>query len=258
MAIAVEEFVNPKSMITPGAAAALVATIAGALFSIFGLTLAASLISLSFFVGLVVFHSKEFSDPGMKQWAKGFFYVLNSFIIFAMATGTHAVLDKGERTPRGSVVTSLFIRAAHAESSQPVTPTLKQQRPFFYDWTKGSWGKVAAPEWKNNPIIFKAEKDFGPVKRFFVEVGLATPDYKVTVEIDKSKLPANARIKSVRWNLPHAYFDTDDLTLTDSTKNFALGIEAWRPFVIGAQIELESGETLRSDELITFSSREGK
>ena len=60
MAITVEEFVNPKSMITPGAAAALVAVVAGACFSMFGIVLQWSLIALSFFVGYVVFYSKEF------------------------------------------------------------------------------------------------------------------------------------------------------------------------------------------------------
>jgi hypothetical protein len=37
MATTVEEFVNPKSMTTPGAMAALVATVAGGFFSMFGL-----------------------------------------------------------------------------------------------------------------------------------------------------------------------------------------------------------------------------
>lgn len=129
-----DEFVNPKSMVTPGFAAATVATIAGALFSMFGIALPAALIILSFFTGAVVFHSKEFADPEMKGWAKGFYYILNSLIIFAMATGTHAVLDKGKG--KGTSIAeagSPFFVAAYAQEGPQNPPLLKQERPFFYD-----------------------------------------------------------------------------------------------------------------------------
>jgi hypothetical protein len=258
MAITVDEFVNPKSMLTPGAAAAVVATISGALFSMTGLTIAGTLILLSFFVGAVVFHSKEFSDPSMKLWVKWFFYILNSFIIFAMATGTHAVLDKDRRAENRASMPGLFIATASAQSSQPTSPVLTQQRPFFYDWTKGASDSPVVVRSKTNPIVFKAEEDFGPVKGFFVNAGLATPDYKVTVEIDKSKLPIGAQIKAVKWNLPQQYFDTSDITLTESTRNYAVSIEAWKPFKIGADIELTSGQILQWDNAITFNPIEQK
>jgi hypothetical protein len=135
MATTVEEFVNPKSMTTPGAMAALVATVAGAFFSMFGIGLPPSLIVLSFFVGVVVFYSKEFADPKMTKWAKGFFYVLNSIIIFAMATGTHALLDREKRNPTRPGVS--FLATAYAQGAQQSPTVLTQKRPFFYDWTKG-------------------------------------------------------------------------------------------------------------------------
>lgn len=251
MAIKTDEFFNPKSMITPGVAAAAVASIAGALFTMCGIALPPALIILSFFVGAVVFHSKEFADPKMKRWAKGFFYILNSMIIFAMATGTHSVLDK----QKGSALTGTgipFLGVVYAQEVQQSPPLLKQERPFFYDWTKGT--PVPSARLESKGIVkFKAQKDFGMLKGFFVDLRLATPDYKVQVEIDKSKLPDE--VKSVTWHLPAAYFAKDRVTVSEATKNFAVSIEAWRPFAIGAEIELNSGERLRVEELVSFEAK---
>jgi hypothetical protein len=171
-----------------------------------------------------------------------------------MATGTHAVLDKGGRSPDGSTVARLLVGAAHAQDSQPITPTLRQERPFFYDWTRGFSAETRTPAGEHNPIVFTAQKDFGAVKGFLVNAGLATPSYKVTVAIDKSRLPANTEIKAVTWSLPQAYFQTGNVTLTESTTNFAVEIEAWKPFKIEAELQLASGETVRSDQLITFGA----
>ncbi len=249
MAITVEEFINPKSMITPGAAAAIVAMVAGAFFSMFGIALPASLIILSFFVGAMVFYSKEFADPKMTKLAKGFFYILNSIIIFAMATGAHAVLDKKKGAYSLETGASL-LRAVYAQEMQQGIPLLKQERPFFYDWTKGNPVPKTSTPASKDIVKYKVEKDFGAVKGVFVNVGLVTPDYKVQVEIDKSKLAGE--VKSVMWDLSQGYFPKDKVMSTDKSKNFRMNIEAWKPFEIGAEIELESGEKLRWDTLITF------
>jgi hypothetical protein len=249
MATTIEEFVNPKSMITPGAAAAVVATIAGAFFSMFGIVLPLSLIALSFFVGVMVFYSKEFADPTMTKGAKGFFYILNSIIIFAMATGTHAVLDKADRSATASVS---FIRPVYAQETQPSVPPLKQKRPFFYDWTKGDPVPKGPGSGDIGIVKFTVDKDFGRLKGFFVDVGLATPGYKVQVEIDKSKVSGD--VKSVTWDLPKAYFAMDQVMTTDKSRNFEMNIQAWKPFEIGAEIELESGEKLRLEKVITFDA----
>lgn len=248
MAINTEEFVNPKSMATPGFLAAAVASVAGAVFSMFGIALPAALIILSFFFGAVVFHSKEFADPQMKKWTKWFFYILNSLIIFAMATGTHSVLDKRGRT---SVADTriLSFSAAYAAEAQPDIPLLKQERPIFYDWT--SITRHPSERIDEKSILkYTAEKDFGTVKGVFVAAGLATPDYKVRIEVDKSKLPDE--VKSVTWKLPAAYFTKDRVAVSDESNNFAVRIDAWKPFAIGAKIELKSGEILQLEEFISF------
>lgn len=252
MSANIEEFVNPKSMMTPGIAAAVVATIAGALFSMFGIALPAALIILSFFVGAMVFHSKEFSDPAMKGWVKTFFYVLNSLIIFSMATGTHSVLDKGKRTASSSNATS-FVSTVYAQESQQKPLFLKQERPLFYDWTKPTVVSDQ-PSGDQNVVKFSAKKDYGMLKNWFVNAGLATPDYKVQIKIDESKFPAG--VKSVTWRLPSAYFAKSSVTVTDATKDFAVSVDAWKPFPISADVELKSGERVRVGNFVDFARKE--
>ena len=246
MAAKTEEFVNPKSMVTPGFAATIVATIAGALFTMFGIALPATLIILSFFVGCIVFHSKEFADPKMRRWSKAFFYILNSLIIFAMATGTHSVLDQRKSSHAEAGIP--FIRAVYAQEIQPGCPVLKQERPFFYDWTTATPRSEARP---GDKVIvrFMAEQDFGKVKGFFVSAGLVMPTYKMQLEIDKAKLPGE--IKSVTWHLPE-YFAKKTVTVSEGTKNCGVSIDAWQPFAIGADVELMSGEKFQLEKFLSF------
>jgi hypothetical protein len=248
MAINTEEFVNPKSMVTPHFLAAAVASVAGALFSMFGVALPVALAVLSFFFGAVVFQSKEFADPKMTRRAKGFYYVLNSLLIFAMATGTHSVLDRRGRTSLTNAAIPFF-SAAYAQEVQQKIPLLKQERPIFYDWTSPTHAPSGRLDDKGI-LKFNAVKDFGTVKGVFVAWGLATPDYKVRVEVDKSKLPDE--VKSVTWKLPPADFAKDRVAVSDESKNFAVSIEAWKPFAVGAEIELKSGEKLRVERFVSF------
>ncbi|WP_445402024.1 hypothetical protein [Zobellella sp. An-6] len=133
MTIKVEEFINPKSMLTPGGMAAVVATASGAAFSMFDLSLPLSLLLFSLIFTGVVFHSKEFTDGSIGVFSKGFYYLLNAIIIFAMATGTHAVLDK----EKGGLTLELnLINSVYAESLGDDLPALKQKKPLFYDWTR--------------------------------------------------------------------------------------------------------------------------
>lgn len=252
MAHQIDEFVNPKSMLTPGAAAAVVATVAGAIFSTFGLQLPFVLLFCSLFVGAVVFFSREFADPGMRIHVKTFFYVLNSFIIFAMATGTHAVLDKERRERRADKSTGgIFISSAYAQATKSPGLTVKQERPVFYDWTREP-PKDAASAAAAGPIAFSTEKDYGSLRGVLVNAGLATPDYKVRLQIDESKLPPGATIKSIQWRLPSAYFKDDSLASSQAWDGTRFTIEAWKPFRVEADITLSTGEKLSVHEMISF------
>src|SRR3972149_7634036 len=77
------EFLNPKSMSTPGAAGALMMLIANALcnnFPEFPFRYVALI--LSFAIGAVVFAAST-----MKVWERGIYWVVNSLIIFSMGVG---------------------------------------------------------------------------------------------------------------------------------------------------------------------------
>lgn len=245
------EFINPKSMLTPGALAAIVATIAGALFSWLGITLPVILIVLSFLFGAVVFDSKEFADPQMKRTAKWLYYVLNSLIIFGMATGTHSVLDKRGRTSATNAGL-LIITSAFAQETTQDTPVLKQERPFFYDWTRHT--PYPATRLVDKGIVtFKTEKGSGTLTGYAANLGLVKPTYKVQLEIDKAKLPGE--VKSVTWHLPAAYFAKDRVTVSKATENFGVNIDAWKPFAIKADIELKSGEKVVVEKLVSFEAK---
>ena len=272
-----EEFINPKSMITPAVASAIVAVIGGAFFSL-GIVLEVSLVVLSFFVGCVVFLSKEFSDPDMTKPAKWFYYILNSLIIFAMATGTHGVLDRsntasaasvscsqGSNTSTGtsvscnerlnSVTTASvsFIQSAHAEEVGKNNQTLEQKRPFFWNWTKRFFAPEATSS-NDNGIVVKVRDDSGLAKRLFRKLRLAVPDYRVEVKIDPSKL--SREVKDVTWNLPEAYFAQNQIESTDESGDYAISIKAWSPFEVVAEIELKSGQHLRWNKFITLNPTE--
>lgn len=205
---------------------------------------------LSFFVGGVVFHSKEFADPKMTRLGKCFFYILNSIIIFAMATGTHAVLDKGKNQPR-TTISSWLPRNAYAQETKTGLKPMTQKRPFFHDWTTAWMSYTQGGTGQESGLIkFNVKKDYGAIKGFFVDVGLAVPEYKVRVMVDESKL--DSPVKSVNWSFPEHYFSEKMVTVTDKDTDYAVAIQAWKPFQIGAEIELESGKKLRVNKHIFF------
>lgn len=80
------EFLNGKSMITPGVAGALVIVISNTAFVQFGIPSKWSSLILSFLLGTLVFMGTV-----APLWQKGLFYLLNSAIIFSVAVGTNQV-----------------------------------------------------------------------------------------------------------------------------------------------------------------------
>lgn len=80
----VNDFLNPESMITPGVAGGITMTITNTLTSQFSLPGRWTALAISFLCGLLVFVTKRFSFG-----KKLVFYVINSLIIFTVATGTN-------------------------------------------------------------------------------------------------------------------------------------------------------------------------
>jgi len=84
-------------------------------------------------------------------------------------------------------------------------------------------------------VQFTKKKDFGKFVGWLADAGLVTPDYKVQIKLDSSKLPAG--VKSVTWLLPD-YFEKKKVTVTNPAKDFALDVDAWTSFLVGAEINL--------------------
>ncbi len=78
----VQDFLSPQSMLTPGLAGALVATIGSTVGSALHFNVIYCIIGLSFVVGLVVFVAAN------TLLVKGVFYILNSLIICSVGLGT--------------------------------------------------------------------------------------------------------------------------------------------------------------------------
>jgi hypothetical protein len=239
MTVKVEEFINPKSMLTPGGVAAVVATASGATFTNFGLSLPFALTIFSFFFAGVVFHSKEFNDGSIGFFGRGFYYLLNVIIIFAMATGTHAILDKKKG---GLVLEFNLINSAYAQSGGDSLPTLKQRKPLFYDWTQ-SKDSIALQVPKNDALTYQVTQEQSGLKAWFVDKGVLQADYKVKLKIDKSKLPEIP--KSVKWMLPQDQFGTGSFITTNKDENFQIEMDVWKSFILEAEVELESGNKIK-------------
>lgn len=271
MSVQIEDFVNPKSMLTPGGATAIVAILSGILFSATGLHVHLLLAIFSLFFAAVVFFSKEFADPTMTKPAKGFFYLVNALIIFAMSTGTHATFDRRpqaaqstggvtkESAPRMSsgdrfAGGGFLISSAIAQPADGSVPVLTQDRPLFFDWTKAETGWKLPTTTAKSPIAVSATDKSSAFRRALVEAGLATPTVYVGLEIDKSALPQGVDVRSVQWSFPQSYFDVGKKTTTDSARKFGLAINAWKSFPVLATVELANGETVNFYEFVDLKN----
>lgn len=108
-----KEFLNSKSMLTPGAAGALVMLITSTLSSQFDLPPKWTALAVSALLGLLI----VWGDTTLSIPQRGLLFILNSLIVFSVAVGTNtvAVATVGPSAP------------AIPEST--ASPT-----PFFHDW----------------------------------------------------------------------------------------------------------------------------
>jgi hypothetical protein len=126
------EFLNPKSMVTPGVAGAMVMLIANAIVSQFPEAPFRWVITtLSFLVGTVVFYAVAM--PIVQRFA---FWAVNSLIIFSVGIGTSTVaanVQHGAAIAASStvgVVLDMLLPSAHAQSAtQTSSAASAAQRP---------------------------------------------------------------------------------------------------------------------------------
>jgi hypothetical protein len=120
----IDEFLNPKSMVTPGVAGAVTMLITNTLSSQFGLLPNYTGLVISLIFGLVVFLAQS-----QANWlVRIIYYFLNSLIIFSVAMGTNqAGLSSA--------------KAAEPKSPQPALAKTSTTAPFFANWLDGTVGK---------------------------------------------------------------------------------------------------------------------
>lgn len=119
------EFLNPKSMLTPGACGAIVMGITNTLatnLNMHGNSRMLLCLGLSFLMGTLVFAA------GIKQlWQKIVFYVFNSLIIFTMGAGVNSASQSvfnssatpSETAPAAVMAASTSAPPAHAVGAAP-------------------------------------------------------------------------------------------------------------------------------------------
>lgn len=83
-----DEFLNPKSMLTPGFAGAATMLITNAFTQHFDVSRGTCALVISFLFGMLVFSA---STVGAKIHEKGVLYILNSLIIFSVSVGSNQV-----------------------------------------------------------------------------------------------------------------------------------------------------------------------
>ncbi len=119
------EFLNPKSMLTPGAAGAVMMLIANAItnqFPEFPFRYTALLIS--FLLGAMAFKSDS-----IEGWERPFYWICNSLIIFSVGVGTsnigHNVSTSVTTSNQGITQSSslFFISSAQAADEETQKPT---------------------------------------------------------------------------------------------------------------------------------------
>src|SRR5438067_1992162 len=110
----VEEFLQPKAMLTPGIAGGVTMLIANALWVAFSLPPRWTSLVLSFLLGLLVFVATR-----VPLWQRAVYYLLNSLIIFSVSIGTNYV--------------GVGLTHPPAQQSNAIQPSARR---FFGDWLR--------------------------------------------------------------------------------------------------------------------------
>lgn len=125
------EFLNPKSMATPGAAGGVTMFIANAVSNNFPeIPFRYTCLGLSLLIGLVIHISSELDLP-----SRAGFFVINSLIIFAMGVGTSNIganivqakqIDHAsslQQQPHADTLSSFFLESAVAQTNSSASAT---------------------------------------------------------------------------------------------------------------------------------------
>lgn len=116
------EFLNPKSMLTPGIAGSLTTLFTNTLAAQFGCPPNYTGLVISFVFGLIVF-----AATSTALWLRLVFWIFNSLFIFSIAIGTNQV---GVRTAKSTSGTPLPL--------PPTVAMIQLKTAFFANWLDGT------------------------------------------------------------------------------------------------------------------------
>ena len=250
-----EEWVHPKSTITPAAAGALAAFIASPFIKI-GINAFLACLFSSFLLSCVVWGSREFTEQKFNSFVKVFFYVLNSLVVFAIAVGTHSQIHPNQPNQISELgsqtlsIENLIFGVAHAQEVGEQIPEIIQQRSFTFDWTESH----SRTDLIEAPLIqYTVCRDFGGFTNALSSAGLIEPYYDVMLEIDLTRINEeiegiiendaivrglDVEVTAVRWHARGSDFQNAPVSTADEENNYRLHVEAWKPFEIEVEMEL--------------------
>lgn len=124
----IDDFVQSKSMLTPGMAGGTTMMITGTLVSQFGFSGAMTALVVSFLFGLIVW-----ADNKVPVWHRLVLYVVNSFTIFSVAVGMNEAGMAMSRHPGPAAVIERQVEPLDEEEGATKNSD-SSTRSFFQEW----------------------------------------------------------------------------------------------------------------------------
>ena len=264
------EFLNPRSMLTPGAAGAVVLLISLALhkhldayLEAVSLNIGLIALILSFLLGLLQFNNSCFKLHGISIWARPLYYFFNSLMIFVLATGSLTVTDNtvslNSELPDLKILnTSVYAQTSPLEGVQ--TGTLKPERSLsstlLSSRQRSSGGDNSLSSDGFHLDYTVTEKERGPLEDLLVVTGLAEPTYQLVLKISSHK--ESPEINKVVYSLDSTFGDKNKVTVDESGDNFQLILDqVWMTPHVDVQLLLTTDETINLSGDLSLDSAGG-
>ncbi|MHC8357022.1 hypothetical protein ACYZTL_17775 [Pseudomonas sp. LB3P81] len=183
-----DEFLNPKSMLTPGIAGSLTMLFTNALVSNFDAPPNYTGLFISFLFGLLVF-----AATATVLWQRFVFFVLNSLFIFSFALGTNQV---------GVTASKKTDAIAQASTQSTWSPDdNKGKQAFFANWLDGT-----VPQ-RKQLISTVHELDTGAAKRTLEALGAQSAELvspRAALEIRASFSRSSEQVDQIKAAIRNA------------------------------------------------------
>jgi hypothetical protein len=175
------DFLNPKSMLTPGLAGAMTMAITNALCSNFALPRPIIALTLSVLLGLLTVGAAT-----LPIWQKGLFTIFNSLFIFAMAVGTSTLGAASAGPP--------------PQTSLPAPASSVASTSYLHEWggqiADGTIVKATAPA---RYLMEAGMRRLIPDDETFKALGFKDANVKVIPDAELQSIPLGKPLPSKRF-----------------------------------------------------------